>query len=121
MATDKLKLEGTGRLVHHFWGDYCADVVIDFKTDAAGVLALAALAPLGFKPAKQPRAVQWTGRREALDVLKAALPVKIRPCGRKECRGQCKDQPIDGTAHSIDAGPLFEVVVSVENPAQLSL
>jgi hypothetical protein len=110
-------LKGKGRLRHHFWGDYCATIAIEFSDEASAKDALSVLSTESLEGSKGWKAAEnhtncliWFGKAPAFNQVKAKL-VSL---------GADADK-IDSCATSIDYGEPFEIAVSVTPAEQPSL
>ena len=123
------KVMGRGQLEHHFWGTYCATIILGFADVAS---AADALPKMGagwrhgtLKATGAPsRALVWHGSSDELRACKLVLAkhaLKIAPCGFEHCKRQCSNAEIDGVPHSVDCGPAFSIVVEVTPGEQLQL
>ena len=108
-------IHGTGRLQHHFWGDYHATLALRFDTREMASSAIPKLVPVGFPkswslfPDGKPVVGIFVNSKE-LDTLIEHL-VSL---------GADRDA-ITSHKHSIDYGEPFGVIVCVEDPAQQQL
>lgn len=105
-------IKGEGQLVHHFWGDYCCDIVIRFDTaaEAETVLESGLLGEHWSQSAKDDFAiVALRINRDQLETIKDAL----------EAQGADR-RKIDSVARSIDYGEPFEIRMDLD-PRQQSL
>lgn len=108
MATDKIPAKATGRLAHHFWGDYCATIALVFKAPEHAALALPLLGS-GWRRGKNRGALVWHG-----------TGAELRECKSILAAFGADPDAIDSVAHSVDFGDDFAVTIPVENPDQLS-
>lgn len=117
-------VKATGRLRHHFWGEYHATIVLAFDDEGGATDALRVLGD-GWERGKSSRtALVWFGNGEAFERVRLALQTfgfKVPPCGRNACREQCERASIDSVAHSIDLGPEFTVEIPTVAHEQVSL
>ena len=117
-------VEAKGRLRHHFWGDYRATIALAFLDAGSAADALIILGKGWKLSEREPKALIWHGGGEDFERVKAQLAgfgLKIDPCGRKDCRRQCRDASIDGVPHSIDLGPAFTVEIPTVAREQVAL
>ncbi len=113
-----------GMLVHRFWGTYSAGIALEFASEAHARDALVTLGAPWKQGEKCREALVAFVESDALDDIKArfaAWGLTITPCGRKHCKHQCRDAPIDNVNHSIDRGANFSVSIPTIPAEQESL
>lgn len=132
-------MKAHGRLYHHFWGTYCADIVLSFCKDietpdpheiTAAKEALALLSTeialeKGFSVApKCAGALVARVDGDGVKLVEKALRLHglvFQPCGWKHCKDQCAEQRIDGLPHSMDVGPAFTVEFDAQAAKQVEM
>jgi len=103
----------TGKLRHCFFGTYTAIIGLRFNSLDDARSALSTLGE-GWELRESTNVLVWSGDGEALEAVKARFQgwrLAIDPCGWKHCKRQCRTEPIDSIAHSIDVGPSFTLDV----------
>ena len=115
------KLRATGRLQHHFWGNYVATIVLLFQDAASATDALTKL--VGFKAhPTTPKALVFCDGGDAFEAVKAMLTAFRVPSSNPTAALR-DEEPLDSCDKSIDYGPPFEIEVEVNivSVDQLSL
>lgn len=121
-----MNIKAKGQLKHHFWGNYCADIVLLFESESDALLALPIL------NSKSPH-IQWkqgVKTKTALMTCVAALPsydakpedvdsVKIAEDILESFGADRKK--IGSLKYSVDYGEVFSIALEVEHPDQLQL
>jgi len=125
----KKQITASGQLAHHFWGDYCADIVLSFPTPWDCAEALKALQPDNAGTVARPSGGSVEGIGWQI-LEKAPHAAFIR------CSGATLDQVTDrlveygadrkkiaSLAKSVDRGEPFSITMLIEDtdPAQLQL
>lgn len=109
-----LVLAASGILFHHFWGTYCADIVLTFASPADAKLALkSGKLGDGWKIATtDPSLLYFSGAERGLDRMIAHLVT----LGADRTK-------IASLAHSVDCGDEFSITVEClyPDPKQLTL
>jgi len=104
-----MKVRAEGWLKHHFWGTYCATIVLSFPDAASAKDALPKLP--GFKPGeKSANALVACLSGDAFENAKTAIEALRVDVNKRE--------PIDSCAHSVDYGPRFTIEVPITAPAE---
>ena len=100
-------MKATGQLIHHFWGTYSCEIYLDFECPEHAVACKEQKLPtwklLDSTLGKSLSNEQLT---EFMRVLNT-WHLEIIPCGRRDCKGQCRNAGIDSLNHSIDVGPIW--------------
>jgi len=98
----KAGIIGKGQLQHHFWGDYCATICIQWYSPAIALQSLAAFPQFSIHP-RESRAIVFSGGGKDLKAAEASL------------RDHGADmRKVGSLAKSIDFGEVFSVSIPTD-------
>ena len=100
-----MKLNATGQLYHHFWGDYWARICLGFQTmcHADAALLSGLLGPGWHRGREHQNVLTWAGGSDDLALCEDRL----------ESLGADREA-VSSVAHSIDHGDPFKVSFEVD-------
>lgn len=107
-----MKIHATGQLEHHFWGEYCCEIYLEFDSTLAA-LAIPRLTPsdLGATWKVSPSNPKWIGIHLSNEQLTRVTEVLVSLGADEEA--------ITSLDHSVDHGDEFSIEVEVEDPRQV--
>jgi len=108
-------MKATGGIKHHFWGEYYCTLALRFETADGVDRCLGKLGPKWTQVPEQPHLagafLNSAELEEFEEKARTEFGLTIAPCGRRDCRHQCRDADLGSVNHSIDYGPTFQVEI----------
>ena len=101
------RAKASGILAHHFWGEYCATIALEFETNAHAKDALRVLGEVWKFHEKVDNVLIFHGKKEALAEVEKTL-VKYGADSKK----------MTSLAKSVDFGEPFEVEIPISPEEQ---
>jgi hypothetical protein len=120
-----MKIEASGQLQHHFWGDYSATIGLAFDSEIECELALPFLKKMTEDVGTFRNAcggisdsIGWVSKGKAAAIVVSDDPLE-RTLTALKTLGAGDD--ISSCRTSIDYGPMFHISMEVEDPNQVTM